>query len=134
MSKYLLILVGFSSFFSSYIAEATPASDTLLSQYKSAGAKEFDIERGKKNWHNEVKNKDHEILSCGTCHGSDLSTSGKHRTTNKIIEPMAPSANPERFTDVKKIEKWFKRNCNDTWGRECTAQEKGDILKYLLSL
>jgi hypothetical protein len=46
---------------------------------------------------------------------------------------MAPSANKERFTDVKKIEKWFKRNCNDVLARECTAQEKGDFLKYLLS-
>jgi calcineurin-like phosphoesterase len=132
--KYFFALVFLASLFTSFIAEATPASDALLGKYKYEGASNFDIERGKKYWHTEVKNKDNDILSCGTCHGSDLGKSGKHRTTNKIIEPMAASVNKERFTDEKKMEKWFKRNCNDTWGRECTAQEKGDILKYLLSL
>jgi len=132
--KYFTVIVSLFLILTSCFAEATPASDELFKKYKSAGAKEFDIERGKKDWHNEVKNKDNETLSCGTCHGSDLRKSGKHRTTNKMIEPMAYSANSERFTDEKKMEKWFKRNCNDAWGRECTVQEKGDILKYLLSL
>ena len=134
MIKNLLALALLCSVFNSCLATATPASDALSSQYKSAGAKDSDIERGKKLWQQEVKSKDNKVLSCGTCHGSDLSKSGKHRTTNKVIEPMAFSANQERFTDEKKIEKWFKRNCNDAWGRECSAQEKGDILKYLLSL
>ncbi|MFK5970948.1 MAG: DUF1924 domain-containing protein [Candidatus Marithrix sp.] len=29
------------------------------------------------------------------------------------------------------IRKWFKRNCKWTLGRECNAQEKGDILKFI---
>ncbi|MEA3244387.1 MAG: DUF1924 domain-containing protein, partial [Pseudomonadota bacterium] len=33
--------------------------------------------------------------------------------------------------DGKKIEKWFKRNCKWTLGRECTAQEKADFLAYI---
>jgi len=116
------------------VAKATPASDALFEKYKSEEASSFDIERGKKDWHKEVKKEDGQTQSCSTCHGSDLSKAGKHHKTQKIIEPMAASSNPARYTDEKKIEKWFKRNCNDTWGRECTAQEKGDILKYLLSL
>jgi hypothetical protein len=28
----------------------------------------------------------------------------------------------------------FARNCNDVVGRECTLQEKGDVLTWLLSL
>lgn len=44
---------------------------------------------------------------------------------------MAASVNPKRYTKMKKINKWFKRNCKWTLGRECTNQEKGDILKYL---
>jgi hypothetical protein len=44
---------------------------------------------------------------------------------------MAPSVNPQRLTDARKIEKWFKRNCEWTWGRACTIQEKGDILRFL---
>jgi len=132
--KYFFALLFLASSLTTFVAHATTASDTLFSQYKSAGAGNFDIERGKKYWHREVKNEEGDVLSCGSCHGSDLSKAGKHRKTNKVIEPMTASANPERFTDVKKIEKWFKRNCNDTWQRECTAQEKGDILIYLLSL
>ena len=46
---------------------------------------------------------------------------------------MAASANPKRFTDAIEVEKWFKRNCGDVLGRECTAIEKGDVLAYLLS-
>jgi hypothetical protein len=105
----------------------------LYAKYKSEGASGFDAERGNKSWTKEVKGENGEMMSCGTCHSSDLTKDGKHHKTGKLIKPMAPSANAERFTDVKKIEKWFKRNCNDVWSRECTAQEKGDILKFLLS-
>ena len=114
-------------------ASATPATDALFAQYKSEGATGFDAERGRKDWTRDGKEEDGKKMNCTTCHGDDLSKAGKHHKTGKVIEPMAPSANPERFTDAKKIEKWFKRNCNDAWGRECTAQEKGDILKFLLS-
>ena len=40
----------------------------------------------------------------------------------------------ERFTRPDKVEKWFRRNCNDVLGRACTASEKGDVLAYLMSL
>ncbi|MCW8907187.1 MAG: DUF1924 domain-containing protein, partial [Sedimenticola sp.] len=52
----------------------------------------------------------------------------------KAIEPMAPTVNPKRLTEVKQIKKWFVRNCKWTLGRECTAQEKGDFLAYLKNL
>jgi hypothetical protein len=114
-------------------AWATPATDELFARYKSQGASGFDAERGKKNWTKQVKGEEGEMMSCTTCHGDDLTKPGKHHKTSKVIQPMAPSANPERFTDAKKVEKWFKRNCNDVWARECTAQEKGDFLKFLLA-
>ncbi len=44
---------------------------------------------------------------------------------------MSPSAYPERLTDSKKVNKWFKRNCKWTYGRECTAQEKSNFLVYI---
>jgi hypothetical protein len=47
---------------------------------------------------------------------------------------MAPKANEERFTEPKKVAKWFKRNCNDVLDRECTAQEQGDVMTYLLAV
>ena len=72
--------------------------------------------------------------SCSTCHTENPTAMGKHIVTKKAIKPMAPSANPERFTNTAKVEKWFKRNCKDVVKRECTAQEKGDVITYLLSL
>jgi hypothetical protein len=59
---------------------------------------------------------------------------GRHVVTSKAIQPLAPSANPNRFQDRARVEKWFKRNCNDTVGRECTSAEKADVLAYLISL
>lgn len=72
--------------------------------------------------------------SCSSCHTENPAVTGKHAKTGKAIEPLAPSANAERFTNPKKVDKWFKRNCNDVLGRVCTAQEKGDVLTYLLSV
>lgn len=122
-----------AALFMASAASASTATDELYASYKAAGASSFDAERGSKNWSKEVKNKEGEAMSCTSCHGDNLTKEGKHHKTKKVIKPMAPSANAERLTDVKKIEKWFKRNCNDAWGRECTAQEKGDFLKFLSS-
>jgi hypothetical protein len=72
--------------------------------------------------------------SCSTCHGAVPIQSGKHASTGKSIGPMAPAFNAERFTDPAKTEKWFRRNCNDVVGRECTASEKADVLSWLLTL
>lgn len=71
--------------------------------------------------------------SCASCHSENPLNAGKHAKTGKAIEPLAPSANAERFTDPKKVGKWFKRNCNDVLERTCTAQEQGDVLTWLLA-
>jgi uncharacterized membrane protein len=73
-------------------------------------------------------------LSCSSCHTDNPASMGKHAKTGKAIKPMAPAANAERFTDPKKVAKWFKRNCNDVLDRVCTPQEKGDVLAYLLTV
>jgi hypothetical protein len=70
--------------------------------------------------------------SCASCHGNPPIAQGKHANTGKAIAPLAPAAGSRRFTDTAKAEKWFKRNCNDVLSRACTAQEKGDVLAYLL--
>lgn len=72
--------------------------------------------------------------SCSTCHGNPPVAAGKHASTGKRIDPMAPAANPRVFTDTAKVDKWFRRNCNDVAQRECTAQEKADVLAYLIGL
>jgi cytochrome c peroxidase len=72
--------------------------------------------------------------SCASCHTASPTVDGKHASTGKLIRPMAPAFNPERFTDAAKTEKWFRRNCNDVMGRECTPGEKADVLAWLLTL
>lgn len=72
--------------------------------------------------------------TCASCHGALPIQAGKHASTGKSIGALAPAFNPERFTDAAKTEKWFRRNCNDVAGRECTAAEKADVLSWLLAL
>lgn len=72
--------------------------------------------------------------SCSTCHGAVPTQTGKHASTGKSIAALAPAFHAERFTDAAKTEKWFRRNCNDVIGRECTPAEKADVLAWLLSL
>ena len=72
--------------------------------------------------------------SCASCHTGVPTVDGKHASTGKTIGPLAPAFNPERFTDTAKSDKWFRRNCNDVMGRECTAAEKADVLAWLLTL
>ena len=71
-------------------------------------------------------------VSCATCHTNDPRQSGRS-PAGKIVEPLAPSANAKRFTDLKNIEKWFGRNCKQVMGRPCTPAEKADFVAYLLS-
>jgi len=117
---------------------AAQASEQVIAQqlthYRDSGAGPFDAKRGAALWkqpHLQIKLG--QQVSCSACHTTRLQSAGQHMRTGKRIEPMAPSVNPERFGDAKKIEKWFKRNCKWTWGRECTAQEKGDLLTFLKS-
>ena len=58
----------------------------------------------------------------------------RHASTGKAISPLAPAFNPKRFSDAAKTEKWFRRNCNDVVGRECSNAEKADLLAWLISL
>ena len=70
--------------------------------------------------------------ACTSCHGNDTRGAGRN-PAGKTIEAMALSASPSRYTDPAKVEKWFKRNCNEVLGRECTPLEKGDWLTFVIS-
>lgn len=69
--------------------------------------------------------------SCFSCHTDQPTKPGQHAVTGKDIKPLAPAGNAERFTDPAKVEKWFKRNCKEVVGRECSAGEKADFIAYL---
>lgn len=88
----------------------------------------FSADRGKALYTSKVTD-----WSCSTCHTSDPRNTGRHAITNKTIQPLSPLVNAKRFSDPAKVEKWFRRNCNDVLKRECTAIEKGDVLTYLLA-
>jgi cytochrome c peroxidase len=72
--------------------------------------------------------------SCSTCHTRNPADPGKHATTGKAIQPIAPGANRERLTNPRTVEKWFTRNCRDVLGRVCSAAEKADVVAYLISI
>lgn len=111
----------------------TGVTQELLKKYEAEGAGPFDAKRGEAMWSKDYVNKDGEKLSCVSCHNKDLTKKGKHYKSGKVIEPMAPSVNKERFTDIKHTKKWFKRNCKSVYDRECTPQEKGDFILYILT-
>ena len=128
---YMIFLVLVSTPVNSVLAVNT-SIDTLLQTYASQGVTEVDAEQGKHLWQKKFQsNSAYAERRCASCHTEDLTAPGKHIKTGKLIEPMASSVNPQRLTDNKKIEKWFKRNCKWTMGRECTVQEKADFLLYL---
>ena len=110
---------------------AAPVTPTAqMEAYAASAGHAGEASRGQAFFNNRH---DHE-WRCASCHTANPLQPGKHVVTGKVIAPMAPAANPERFTDAAKTEKWFRRNCNDVVGRECTAGEKADFLAYLLSV
>ena len=72
--------------------------------------------------------------ACVACHTENPAQAGRHAVTGKEIRPLAPAANLERFTDAAKVEKWFRRNCKEVVGRECSSAEKADVVQYLTGL
>jgi len=115
-------------------AARADAVDELLQQYKAQGAGPFTVAAGEQFWDRPVTDpKNGEVRRCSLCHTTNLRNVGKHAQTGKRIEPLAPSTNPERLTDKSKIEKWLVRNCKWVLSRECTPQEKGDVLVMIKS-
>jgi hypothetical protein len=104
------------------LASAARAADPAFAGFSAARGRDWFIARHGSDW------------SCATCHTDDPRAAGRHATTGRAIAPLAPAANVERLTDVAKIEKWFRRNCNDVVGRACSPQEKGDVVAWLTSL
>ena len=73
-----------------------------------------------------------EISSCTSCHTTNPRNQGRTRA-GKLLDPMAVSRTPTRFTDLEKAEKWFSRNCQTVYGRPCTPAEKGNFITYMAS-
>ncbi len=102
--------------------------DYLVVLAESAESLPFTATRGERIWYRQADGR-----SCTSCHMDSPKGKGRHQKTGKVIEAMAPSINSLRLTELKKMKKWLLRNCKWTFGRECTAQEKGDVLVWLRS-
>lgn len=92
----------------------------------------FSAERGKAMFFKNYGAGKPDTPACTTCHGKTPQAGGETRA-GKPIDPIAVSGTPDRFTDPKKVAKWFRRNCRGVIGRECTAAEKGDFITFMLS-
>ena len=95
--------------------------------------KDFDFKRGEEIFLSKHIGKKGELISCESCHGTNLYQANQNYFTGKQIDALSPKANPKRFTDKKEIEKWLKRNFNDVYNREGTALEKGDVITYIIN-
>jgi cytochrome c peroxidase len=116
-------------------AKAGPREDQLAHYASAAKAADptfagHSAERGKALYLQAFTGGKPDTPSCASCHGRDPRAPGR-TLTGKAIEPAAVSASPARYTDPVKVEKWFKRNCTEVIGRECTAREKGDWLSFM---
>ncbi|EEG07603.1 DUF1924 domain-containing protein [Pseudogulbenkiania ferrooxidans] len=135
MSRLFLLLLAASL---APLAQAASSPAELLQGYAAEarqaapGFSGFSAERGKELYYRR-NTKDGKAISCASCHSDDPRRSGMTPSFRKI-GPMASAVNPERFRDPAKVEKWFRRNCDDVLSRACTPLEKGDFLTFLTTL
>ncbi len=101
----------------------------VAARQEEPGFRDFSARRGEAFFH--ARNGD---TSCASCHTDSPKQIGRHAKTGKAIEALAPVANAQRLSDPAKVEKWFKRNCNDVLQRACSAREKGDFIAWLVSV
>ena len=73
-------------------------------------------------------------MGCASCLGAVPVKTSRDQGTEKPIAALAPAANARRFIDASKVENWFRLNCRDVVGRECTAAEKANLMSWLISL
>lgn len=124
LHKFFALLL----FASLHAMAATPAD--LLAGYVAQAGQPANTSKGEAFF----KANHGQEWQCTSCHGQAPMKGGRHASTDKAIEPLAPAVNAKRFTDSAKVEKWFRRNCKDVLARECSAVEKADVLAWLISV
>lgn len=132
-----LVAFGLSQLFA--VREAKAANDearAMLAAYEgeqraTEAGFASSAERGRKLYAAEIT-REGKTRSCATCHTADPMKPGKS-PAGKVISPISPLADPQRFTSRKQADKWFDRNCEEVLGRTCTAGERADFLAYVLA-
>ncbi|MFO1319604.1 MAG: DUF1924 domain-containing protein [Burkholderiales bacterium] len=157
MRAVLFLCLGLTA-----LAARGQSPEALLSMYHEVAVKSqtdfsgFSVERGRE-FYRTVRHGPNGEHACASCHGIDPTraveghsgdiraecpachlsrpgATGRRPAIRREIRPLAPAADPVRFTDPDHTELWFDVNCFYVLGRGCTALEKGDVLAYLLSL
>ncbi len=113
--------------------QAGSARTSILEKLQKEAGTAFSAERGKILFSSTHKGGKPKTNSCTVCHTKSPLKTGKTRA-GKDIAPMALSKTKDRYSDPKKVAKWFRRNCRSVLGRECTALEKGDFITFMSNL
>lgn len=127
---FIILICGFS--YASVIEDYLTALKIEV-QKENINFVDFDKKRGEKLFLSKHIGKKGKEVSCASCHTKDLTQKGKNIFTGKLIEPLSPKTNTQRFTEIKTVKKWLRRNFKDVYKREGTSQEKGDVLVYILN-
>ena len=141
-SYILLALISFISFSvqaeSSNISKQSDVVKKLITKYAVEAKKDdpkstFSAAAGREFylWRRSYGPLD---VSCSSCHTDNPASEGKHNETNKPIRPLAPSANPDRFTNADKADQAIAKHCKDMYRKDCSPQQKGDFLTFLISV
>ena len=100
-----LLLAGALALAGLEASAATPAeiqkSFETAARASAPGFSAFSAQRGKQFFGSTHGND----WSCTSCHTTSPVATGKHVKTGKEIAPLAPAANPQRFSDTAKVEK-----------------------------
>lgn len=113
-----------------YAAEAK-AADSNYAGLSAEDGKTF-FNREVIQFNGDTKNPG-KAIACASCHTENPADTGKHIVTGKLIKPLSPMVNAKRFNSVADVEKRFTKHCNDVVGSDCTPQEKGNYIAYLLT-
>jgi len=124
----LILNLSFASVVDEYLSSLKKEVLTQNPDFKG-----FDAKRGEKIFTSKHIGKRGKQISCTSCHGIDLTKSNKNYFTGKTIEALSPKVNQNRFTKIKQIKKWMRRNFNDVYNRQGTALEKGDVTTYIIN-
>ena len=123
---FLALVLGVAA--TAHAGDTTPAAQ--LQRFEVAAGRPASADKGRIFFTSTHGSK----WTCASCHGETPTKVSKHASTGKAIDPLAPAANPDAFTDAARVDKWFRRNCKDVLSRECTAAEKSDVIAFLLAL
>lgn len=130
VSFLLVALLGLVSF----SAQADVATaEQAAKQYALFAKSTLSADDGKAFYTKKLVMIDGKELACATCHTDDPRNKGKHSETGKVIQPMAPSVNPKRFSEINESAKGFTKHCKQVYGKDCAPQDKGNFIAYLLT-